>query len=191
MFWKSSQSLISILIVTATIAHFMAYSNTIGAAEADVGKYSKLPLPRYASVKAGRANMRNGPSRQYPILWNYKYKHMPVRIVAEHENWRKVETFDGAVGWFHISLLSSVRMVAFKRKEIYDGSKIFYDLPIDQAVLFRKPDIESFPIARVKNNTPAKLIKCNDDWCKVKLRKFQGWIKKESLWGVEASEKIK
>lgn len=186
MLWKT---IISIIITAATAICFTAFSYDIG--QSDVGKYSNLPLPRYASVKANKANMRNGPSRQYPILWNYKYKHMPVRIVGEHENWRKVETFDGAVGWFHISLLSSVRMVIFKRHETYNKSKIFYNLPIDQTILFRKPDSGSFPIARVKNNTIAKLIKCSNKWCKVKLPKFQGWVKKENLWGVDISENIK
>lgn len=156
-----------------------------------VGQYSKLPLPRYASMRSGNANMRNGPSKGYPILWTYKYRGMPVRIVAEHENWRKIETFDGAQGWFHVSLLSSVRTVLFDRHEKYKLGSIFVDLPSDQTILFRKPSYDSFPIARIQNNTIAKLIKCDNNWCKVKLKRLQGWVSVQNLWGIESGEIFK
>lgn len=156
-----------------------------------LGKYSNLPLPRYASLRSGSANMRNGPSKEYPILWVYKYKGMPVKILDEYENWRKVLALDGAEGWFHVSLLSSVRTVLFLRTEKMNTNSVFHNLPDNETILFRKTSENSFPIARIRNNTSAKLLQCNKAWCKVKLRNLQGWVKKENIWGVERNEAFK
>ena len=27
------------------------------------------------------------------------------------------------------------------------------------------------------------VVKCKKDWCKVRVGKYSGWVKKDSLWG--------
>src|SRR3546814_7028127 len=51
---------------------------------------SGLPVPRYASLASGKANMRTGPGERYPITWLYQRKGLPARVVKEYGIWREV-----------------------------------------------------------------------------------------------------
>ena len=53
--------------------------------------------------------MRTGPSTEFPVKWVYKRQNMPVKVVAVHSVWRKVEDPDGDQGWMHVRLLSPKR----------------------------------------------------------------------------------
>ena len=72
-------------------------------------KGSGLPIPRFASLRSDEVNVRTGPGSRYPIDWVFKRKAMPVEIVAEYENWRKIRDWQGASGWVHQSLLTGKR----------------------------------------------------------------------------------
>ncbi|HKH69397.1 MAG TPA: SH3 domain-containing protein, partial [Reyranella sp.] len=75
------------------------------SAAAQQRKGSGLPIPRFASLRSDEVNVRTGPGPRYPIDWVFKRKAMPVEIVAEFENWRKIRDWQGASGWVHQSLL--------------------------------------------------------------------------------------
>ena len=72
-------------------------------------KGSGLPIPRFASLRSDEVNVRTGPGTRYPVDWVFKRKTMPVEIVAEYENWRKIRDWQGASGWVHQSLLTGKR----------------------------------------------------------------------------------
>src|SRR3977135_1331350 len=59
-------------------------------------KGSGLPIPRFASLRSDEVNVRTGPGARYPVDWVFKRKAMPVEIVAEYENWRKIRDRQGA-----------------------------------------------------------------------------------------------
>src|SRR5690349_11644648 len=77
--------------------------------ERPVHRGSGLPIPRFASLRSDEVNVRTGPGTRYPVDWVYKRKAMPVEIVAEFENWRKIRDWQGASGWVHQSLLTGKR----------------------------------------------------------------------------------
>ena len=53
------------------------------AAVADpVGPVTKLPLPRFASLKTDRVNLREGPSKDHATKWVYERAGLPVEITA-------------------------------------------------------------------------------------------------------------
>lgn len=68
-----------------------------------------LPLPRFASLRADKTNMRTGSGVRYPIDWVYQRPGLPVEIIAEYGNWRKVRDWLGAQGWAHQSMPSGKR----------------------------------------------------------------------------------
>src|SRR5271166_4038039 len=47
-----------------------------------VGSVTKLPLPRFASLKTDRVNLREGPSKDHPTKWVYQRAGLPVEITA-------------------------------------------------------------------------------------------------------------
>src|SRR3984957_20948866 len=63
---------------------------------------SGLPIPRFASLRSDEVNVRTGPGTRYPGDWVFKRKAMPVEIVAEYENWRKIRDWLGTSGWVHL-----------------------------------------------------------------------------------------
>ena len=58
-----------------------------------IGSVTKLPLPRFASLKTDRVNLREGPSKDHATKWVYQRAGLPVEITAEFEIWRKVRDF--------------------------------------------------------------------------------------------------
>src|SRR4051812_46096299 len=66
-------------------------------------------LPRYLSLRSDEVNLRTGPGVRYPVDWVLQRRHMPVEVLAEFENWRKIRDWQGTEGWVHQSMLSGRR----------------------------------------------------------------------------------
>jgi len=71
--------------------------------------------PYWASIASGEAMMRTGPGRNYPGVWLYKRRDLPIRVVKTYPNWRLVEDPEGAQGWMLVSLLSDRRTAIVKQ----------------------------------------------------------------------------
>ncbi len=123
----------------------------------------------FLTLRNEKVNLRQGPSFDYPVKIFYKKKFLPVLIQDRSENFRKVRDHENNTGWIHISQLS-------KRK-----AAIVID---DKLILFNSPTIYSNPIAILKKGRLVKIKKCKNEWCKVMTGDFNGWVKKESLWGL-------
>ena len=157
------------------------------ASESNIGAVTKLPIPRFISLKANETNLRSGPANHYPIKFVYKHKHYPMEVLAEFEHWRLISDQDNSQGWVHQSLISGVRYVMIKNNYI-NKKKLTYTVPSDQAVILRLPDESSYPIIRAEIGVVAKLKKCIEDWCQIELDNKRGWIMKVNLWGVYTDE---
>ena len=97
-----------------------------GLALADpVGPVTKLPLPRFASLKTDRVNLREGPSKDHATKWVYERAGLPVEITAEFEIWRKVRDSEGVEGWVLHSLLSGRRTALVTPNKKGENSKIY------------------------------------------------------------------
>ena len=48
---------------------------------AEIGKETGLEIPRYVSLKSNDANIRVGPSTNYPIAIKYIQKNYPLKIL--------------------------------------------------------------------------------------------------------------
>ena len=70
---------------------------------------SGLKIPRVVSLKNSLTFMRSGPGRKYPVIFEIRQKGYPLRITAEFNNWRKVNTKNNLSGWIHTQLLSSFK----------------------------------------------------------------------------------
>jgi SH3-like domain-containing protein len=70
---------------------------------------SGLPVPRFVSLKAERVNVRSGPTKDNDVNWVYTRAGLPVEIIAEYDNWRRIRDWEGGEGWVLHSLLSGRR----------------------------------------------------------------------------------
>ena len=123
----------------------------------------------FLTLRNEKVNLRQGPSFDYPVKIFYKKKYLPVLIQDSSNNFRKVRDHENNSGWIHISQLSK------KKAAIVIN---------DESIMFNSPTIYSNPIAILKKGRLVKIKKCKNDWCKVITGGFNGWVKKESLWGL-------
>ncbi len=137
------------------------------------GPVTNLPLPRFVSMKTDEGNVRRGPSLTHRVDWVFKREDMPLEIVAEYGNWRRVLDIDGAGGWMHYSLLSGVRTVIVNE---------------DFTPLRMQPDVGAEPNAYAEQGVVARLGKCLPLWCRITADHHKGWVLKSELWGVYANE---
>lgn len=70
---------------------------------------SGLPLPRFVSLKSKSVNLRIGPSVDYAVAFRYMKPGVPVEIIQEYDNWRRIRDADGTEGWVNQALLSGDR----------------------------------------------------------------------------------
>tara|TARA_B110001452_G_scaffold49214_1_gene37570 strand:- start:646 stop:1086 length:441 start_codon:yes stop_codon:yes gene_type:complete len=122
----------------------------------------------FSTLRNEITNLRQGPSFEYPIKILYKKKYLPVLIQDKSDNFRKIRDHENNSGWIHISQLS-------KKK-----AAIIIDVNV---MVFKKPTVYSKPLVILEMGKLCLVKKCKNDWCKIKVNKYVGWIKKESLWG--------
>ena len=122
----------------------------------------------FRTLRFDEVNLRQGPSKEYPIKIFYKKKFLPVLIQDKSDNYRKIRDHENNTGWIHVSQLS-------KKK-----AAIVID---EELIMFTNPTIYSKPIAILRKGRLAQIIKCKQTWCKAKSDKYKGWLKKDSLWG--------
>ena len=122
----------------------------------------------FLSLKKNEVNLRQGPSFDYPIKLIYKKKHLPVIILDKSGPWRKIKDFENNTGWIHVALLS-------KKKSAINIK--------NNSILYKKPTIFSKPIAKLEIGRLTLIKKCKVKWCKIASGGFNGWIKKNYLWG--------
>tara|TARA_B000000441_G_C21482750_1_gene199237 strand:- start:90 stop:536 length:447 start_codon:yes stop_codon:yes gene_type:complete len=121
----------------------------------------------FLSLKKNKVNVRYGPSFESPIKYVYKKINLPIKQIDKKENWRRIIDFKNNSGWIHSSQLKKINSL----------------IPLEDKILFKKPSNFSKPIAKIKKGRVLLLIKCENNWCKIKTDKFKGWIKTQNIWG--------
>lgn len=143
------------------------------AADPTRGPVTNLPLPRYVSLKSAETNVRRGPSLTHRIDWIYKRADLPVQIISEYENWRRIVDRDGLGGWVHYTLLSGERTVLIDE---------------DQTPVRSRPEAGAPEVAVFEQGVIASLDTCEINWCRIEAEGYKGWALKTALWGVDADE---
>lgn len=164
----------------AALAALAALLLTPALALADqVGTATKLPLPRFASLKTDRVNLREGPSKDHATKWVYQRAGLPVEITAEFEIWRRIRDSEGTEGWVLHSLLSGRRTALVTPSKKNENSKIF-----------ARPSENADPAATLQSGVIVNVRKCDGAWCQVDGDDFKGYIEQFKLWGVYPNETI-
>jgi SH3-like domain-containing protein len=129
---------------------------------------------RYASIRRDEAYLREGPSYAHKVLWVYRRKNYPVKIIESFDAWRRVKDADGTVGWMHHTQLSDARTVLFIG---FTKSTLRADFPLTSKV-----------VAYAQPGVVAKLKACKPAACEVETSGVEGWVDKKNIWGVELGE---
>jgi SH3-like domain-containing protein len=130
---------------------------------------SGLPVPRYVSLKFDRVNARAGPGDDHRLLWVYKVKGLPVQVVAETSEWRRVCDPEGSLVWVH--------------KRTTDGRRTAMNTKEERVTLLKRPRPDARAAAFLNPRALATLDKCEKGWCRVRADGVAGWAKEGDLWG--------
>ena len=152
---------------------FTAFLIAVVAAPASAQE--KTP-PYWASIASGEAMTRAGPGKNYPGVWLYQRRDLPVRVVKKYENWRLIQDPDGAQGWMLVTMLSDRRTAIVKpgaprpiRVGPYDNAK---------------------PAYMAQHGVVGRVSKCRDGWCRIEIDRRKGYIRTSEIWGVADNEVV-
>ena len=137
----------------------------------DASTPSGFAVPRYVTLRYNTVNARSGPSEDHRTLWVYHAKGLPVQIIAETEQWRRICDPEGAVSWVHM------RLVDGRRTVIRTGAGSIF--------VRKSPNPAAGAVAELKPKTPVTLDECEEGWCKVRLGKTRGWVPATEVWGAD------
>ena len=122
----------------------------------------------FLTLRYNNVNLRQGPSKDYPIKIFYKKKYLPVLVQDTSDNFRKIKDHENNTGWIHRSQLSKKKAALILN---------------DKVLMFKNSTMFSRPLAVLEKGRLCLVYKCKNDWCKIKVDKYSGWVKKKSLRG--------
>ena len=106
---------------------------------------------------------------------------LPVEVIAESDNWRRVRDSEGADGWVFHSLLSARRTVL-----ITPWSKEQTSVP-----LYSSASTSSRAVASLQAGVLGNVVNCDGEWCELSVDDYSGYVQQDQLWGVYKGEEIK
>ncbi len=165
-----------LLKITAVCAALMGLFIARPALAQDEGAQRQLPVPRFVTLAADEVNLRTGPGLRYPIKVILRKQGLPVEITREFDIWRQIRDKDGNAGWVHKSMLSGRRGVV-----------------VDTYIqtLLKKPQVGARPVVKLEPGVVAALSTCIVEWCRLKAAGYDGWARRDGLWGVYPDEEFK
>ncbi len=150
-------------------------------AAAGRGPVTDLPLPRFASLKSAKVNLRIGPGKDYPVSWLFMKPGLPVEIIGEYDLWRRIRDSEGTEGWVYHSLLSGSRTSI--AAPWLKGKPTTIDI-------HRTPAADAPLVAMMEPGVVSKVEECKAGWCTVEASSQAGFVKQNELWGVYPDEQF-
>jgi SH3-like domain-containing protein len=130
---------------------------------------SGLDVPRYVSLKYETVNARNGPDEAHRLLWVYRAKGLPVQVVAETREWRRICDPGRRPG---------LGAQAHHRRPPHGHAR-----PAHAAGPAGQPQGRVQDQRLAARPLDANLDKCEKGWCRLKAEGSRGWARESEIWG--------
>ena len=176
------------LAIGLAVSALIAFGPGDGGAQEDVkqaavepsGK-AALPVPRFVSLKSDKVNVRRGPSTDQAIVWVFSRAGLPVEVIAESDNWRRVRDSEGADGWVFHSLLSGRRTVLISP----------WTKTAENVTLYSRKSTSASTVAELAPSVLGNVLSCDGEWCELSIEDYSGFVQQDKLWGVYRGEVVK
>jgi SH3-like domain-containing protein len=144
-------------------------------ADCPVGPKPKTPsgfcIPRYVSLKRGEVFGRKGPGTDYPVVFTYHVRGLPVQVVDETSDWRRICDPDGGLVWVS--------------RVMVDGRRTVMAVGQSPVALRAQPADTAQVVAYLRPRAVATLGKASGDWRQVTADGASGWLKTSEVWGLQ------
>lgn len=125
--------------------------------------------PYWVSLKADRANMRVGPSENFPVEWVFVREGLPLKVLRVNQGWRYIEDPDGERGWIFAAMLTRSRTAIVSANE--------------KIAIRAEPAAGSALRWHAEPGVVGKLGECEAGWCEFDVDGRKGWAQQTQLWG--------
>ena len=122
----------------------------------------------FLSLKKDKVYVRYGPGKNYPVKYIYRKKFLPIKVIDQKDNFRRIIDHKKNSGWIHISQLKKAKSL----------------IVLENKIVFKKNSKFSKPIIKLEKGRLVLIKKCIDNWCNIKAGKYKGWIQTENVWGI-------
>jgi SH3-like domain-containing protein len=129
-------------------------------------------VPRYVSLKRSEVFGRKGPGTDYATVFVYHARGLPVQVVDETTDWRRICDPDGGSAWVSSAML--------------DGRRTVMAVGSAAIALRRDPSDASPANAFLRPRSVAALSGETGDWREVSVDGAKGWLKSSEVWGLAA-----
>jgi SH3-like domain-containing protein len=130
--------------------------------------YFTAEARHFVSLKTAQVNLRIGPGKEYPIVWVFMAQSVPMMLMVEFGQWRKVRFLDNSEGWVHQNLISKKNTA----------------IVIKNHTMLYRYSSKSVPIAKLEKNVIINVLKKQDDLVKIEINGIKGWLERKDVWGV-------
>jgi SH3-like domain-containing protein len=114
-------------------------------------------------------NARGGPGADYRALWRYVARGLPLQVVEETADWRRVCDPDGDLGWVRANAL--------------EGRRTVMRTAGGDLALRVRPTADAPPVAMLAARATADLVGCKGGWCRLSVDHATGWVRASEVWG--------
>ena len=122
----------------------------------------------FLSLKNDKVNVRYGPGFDYPVKFIYKKKFLPIKVIDEKENFRRIIDHKKNSGWIHRIMLRKLNSL----------------IVLEEKIVFKKNSKFSKPLVKLEKGRLVIIKKCEISWCKIETDNYIGWIDTKNLWGI-------
>ena len=168
----------------ATFAASLVIAVALSACEGRSGEGADCPagvkqetpsgfcVPRWLSLKRGEVYGRKGPGLDYPVVTTYHARGLPVQVIDETSEWRKVCDPDGGSVWVASAMV--------------DGRRTVMAAGQAPLALRKSPSDAAAAGAYLRPRAIAQLGRCKGGWCQIDAQGASGWVKPGEVWGLAA-----
>ena len=137
-----------------------------------ISQFSGKPVPRYESLRYDAANGRVGPGQDHAIRWTYERRGLPVLVLKESNDWRRVRDPDGDEVWMHARMLSdTTTALLIKDTDLKDA-----------------PEADAKATALMTKGVIVELGACGPEWCQISIGGKSGYTARTAIWGAPEAD---
>ena len=181
--------IVSLLVLLGLSLGIMSSTAMASGSGITHGRETGLPLPRFVSLKFNEVNLRVGPGRKYSINWMYTKRGLPVEIIQEFHQWRRIRDSEGTTGWVLKSQLSSRRtgiVAPWEKAHIAFGAS----RPVPLIAGKSSASVDAATKAKLQAGLMVSIDECQGQWCELEAQNTRFWLPKNKIWGVYPDEVV-
>ena len=122
----------------------------------------------FLSLKKDKVYVRYGPGKNYPVKYIYRKKFLPIKVIDQKDNFRRIIDHKQNSGWIHRIMLRKLNSLVI----------------LEEKIVFKKNTKFSKPIVKLEKGRLVIIKRCKINWCRIETGNYSGWIETKNVWGI-------